>query len=692
MRLRHAAPMRRLALCVVLLLVAFAGCLASDEGSAPTGRAGDRDRIVATLPQIAGAQRSEEPGAVVLVVAEAALPYEASFGVPDGATMVRFVADPGADATVGVAMSIDETGRRRCNQQSVVGFAQPLTGERSCSSLTALDPPGTLWSVTASGTGSAAVRFEFYHTQPDGVAGRLHLDRLSQADHAIRDTDAFYVESFDGTPLWVEVTVPAGDGPWPTIIAASPYNLQVGRLDEEGGTPAMWDYWTHDWAKRGYAAVNVDVRGFGLSGGCVEVWGESEQRDQAFIVEWVASQAWSDGKVGFYGQSYVGTTPVAAAVQAPDALKAIIAVAPVIDSYFDWHFGGVPNGESSLSPAAYQAAVDALGAFWVADDPVSHATDIETLLFYASKGICDPTLVPLANDPRAIHNGFYDERDFGARAGDVRAAVLYTQGFEDANVKSAMIPDWFNAITAPKLGVFGHWLHQHPARMDQEVLFVGWMDHYVKGVDIGFADVQGALVSADREHHRHIAAWPDATLPVVEFGLAGTSLDPDRGEPHTLPLNTVPVDAAGLDGALLRFTSAPFRATAGIQAPILAVRDAVLVGQNAFLYAALYDVGPDGSVTPITYGMRNLAHDDAHETYTADRALPFDAALVFRPTETLVHEGHSLRLDLRSVALGESIGLTQPVPGMLQSGAETRLIVPVVAADQYEPMPLTARP
>ena len=85
-------------------------------------------------------------------------------------------------------------------------------------------------------------------------------------------------------------------------------------------------------------------------------------------------------------------------------------------------------------------------------------------------------------DPRAVYDSFYEERDFKKRAGQVKAATLYTEGFEDANVKAAMIPGWFNAIQAPKLGLFGHWLHQHPARLDCEALFVGWMEHYVKGI------------------------------------------------------------------------------------------------------------------------------------------------------------------------------------------------------------------
>src|SRR5262249_42230529 len=161
---------------------------------------------------------------------------------------------------------------------------------------------------------------------------------LSKPTMKLKPTEKLSVPSFDGTPLYVEVTRPEAEGKYPVVIWSSPYE----EPSHAAGEPSAWAYFVHDWAMRGYAIVRADWRGYGDSGGCVEVWGPNEQKDQAFLVDWAAKQPWSDGNVGFYGQSYVATTPVEAAVQAPAALKAIIAVAPVINSYYDWHFGGVP--------------------------------------------------------------------------------------------------------------------------------------------------------------------------------------------------------------------------------------------------------------------------------------------------------------------------------------------------------------
>ncbi len=656
--------MRGLFVAALMVAVALSGC-ATDGDEGPEASI---DQPTPDAPILVGDVKQK---ATEMLFNATALPFSKSFEIPEGVTMIRFVADPLDANTVGVSMKNLETGRRRCNQQSVVGFSATLTGERSCSSITALDEPGTLWEGTATGSGKADIRIEFFTQPVDGIAGRLNLQNLSKATHDLEPTQYFTVPSFDGEPLWVEITKPKGPGPWPTIIASSPYNGEVNR----GTIPAMWEYWTQDWAKRGYVALNVDVRGYGMSGGCVEVWGINEQKDQAFIVDWVAQQTWSDGNVGFYGQSYVGTTPVAAAVQAPEALKAIIAVAPVINAYEDWHYGGVPNGEGALSPVAYQV-LTAMPA-----TPGEGRTDLESLIQDATSGVCDPSLLPRANSPTAQYNEFYEERDFKRRAGDVKAAVLFTEGFEDANVKSAMIPGWFNEITAPKLGVFGHWLHQHPARMDQEVLFVGWMDQYVKGKDLGFEKIPNAVISAEKDFHRTAAAWPPIDGPVAEFTVPATDILLDPSGAAALP--------AAPGQVAFRFKP---EGALPVIAPTLHL-SGTLAGENGFVYASLSEVFADGSERLLTWGMQNLALRNDYATY--EPLVPgaaFTADLPFRPTELIVAEGSELKLVIRGVQAGEAVGMAQPQPGLLSLDANTVLVIPTVPMSAYTAMPISAYP
>lgn len=51
--------------------------------------------------------------------------------------------------------------------------------------------------------------------------------------------------------------------------------------------------------------------------------------DAAALIDWIAAQSWSDGRVGMYGGSYSGFTAWAAAKHMPQALKAIMVGAPV---------------------------------------------------------------------------------------------------------------------------------------------------------------------------------------------------------------------------------------------------------------------------------------------------------------------------------------------------------------------------
>lgn len=676
--------MRAQLLSLLFIASAFAGCASTSDAGDPAPASTGLDANAISAP--VGGRLNQTLEGVNIELPDVSLPYELTFAIPEGATMVRFVADPGAGATVGVAMWHSDTGRRRCNQQSVVDLGSSFFGPRSCSSIAALDAPGTNWTARATGPAKADLRVEFLSRPVDGVAGMLDLGQLSHATHDLRPTEYLEVPSFDGTALWVELTLPEGEGPWPTIIASSPYNGEKDTASR-GIVPAMWRYWTQDWAKRGYAAINVDVRGYGMSGGCVEIWGINEQLDQKYIVEWAGRQPWSDGHMGFYGQSYVGTTPVEAAIHQAKGLDAIIAVAPVINAYEDWHYGGVPNGESSLSPVAYQVLT---ATPEVPSDP-TQPTDLASMLAHAGDGVCDPDIVVGANDPRAVYNDFYAERDFKQGAADIEAAVLFTEGFEDANVKSAMIPGWFNELTAPKLGVFGHWLHQHPARMDQEVLFLGWMDQYVKGKDIGFDRIPNAVINVDNTWHRTTDSWPtnDATDMALGLDFAAGGLGTGTGtaglvmQPAPDTQNNIPDDLFVLRAPIAQDT------------PWINGRlhlEGNFVGENGFVYARVDELRADGSSRLISYGMLNLALRNGYDSYEP-AAGQISGDLPFRPTEHILGAGSTLVLTLRGVQAGEAVGLAQPQPAVFQiDGAASALIIPTLSMDAYEPLPISARP
>ncbi|MEK6985690.1 MAG: CocE/NonD family hydrolase [Candidatus Thermoplasmatota archaeon] len=622
-----------------------------------------------------------------------ALPFSTAVKIPAGATMVRAVAE-GVDGA-SVSMSHQETGRRRCNNPTVEDFSTGWTSPVSCSGLAAVDAPGAFWNVNFGGSGTADLRIEVLTRPLDGLVAQLDLSLLDPPILGLEPTKTEFISSFDGTLLRTETTLPTGGGRWPAVIVSSPYNDDGVRA-----TPADWTYVVQDWAKRGYAMVAADVRGFGDSGGCVEVWGINEQRDQLALVEWVASQPWSDGNVGFYGQSYVGTTPVEAAVQAPPALKAIISVAPVINAYEDWHYGGVPNGESSLSPVAYQVLTEGTTGAAGTSPENPPRTDPAQLANNAANGLCDPLLVTRSNDPRATYGPFYAERNFKLRAGDVTAAVLYTQGFEDANVKGNMIPGWFNELTAPKLGLFGHWLHQHPPRMDTEALMLAWLEQYLKGDAIGLENLPKSAIVVDRATQRLANEWPPTAGHdrLVVFGAdldVGTLVEGDgSGSPVTLALDhsgaasgaAIVLDQVPGPESLLTFTGTLTRdvSLAGVGRVAL---EGSLTGTNAYLGAYLYV-----NERLVTWGQLNLAHNEDHTTYTP--IVPgtrMEWSIPLRPTEVVLRADSTLRLEVRGVQVAEAtdpFGLTALSLDIHQLGLE----LPGAPLANYSPLPLTAIP
>jgi predicted acyl esterase len=117
----------------------------------------------------------------------------------------------------------------------------------------------------------------------------------------------------DGVKLATDIYLPHGDGPFPVILARTPYS----RVKQNEGAP--------NFAAAGYAFVNQDMRGrFDSEGenlpfaGC----GWSEHEDGVDTIEWIKKQAWCNGHVGTIGVSAGGITQNLLAGAVPDGLTA----------------------------------------------------------------------------------------------------------------------------------------------------------------------------------------------------------------------------------------------------------------------------------------------------------------------------------------------------------------------------------
>lgn len=106
----------------------------------------------------------------------------------------------------------------------------------------------------------------------------------------------------------------------------------------EGPDPA-------EWCGRGYAIINVDARGAGMSGGTIAFWGRQEAEDIYDTIEWVSKQSWCTGNVGMVGNSWLAMAQLNFASRfSHPALKALAPMEAATDLYNDTFLrGGRPH-------------------------------------------------------------------------------------------------------------------------------------------------------------------------------------------------------------------------------------------------------------------------------------------------------------------------------------------------------------
>ena len=144
----------------------------------------------------------------------------------------------------------------------------------------------------------------------------------------------------DGTQLEAWISKPSRlKGKAPTVLTLTQYDIDGGR---HADSPA-------NFARRGYVFVRAYARGRGRSGGFKsDNLGLQVGRDGYDLVEWIAAQPWSDGRIVMYGGSFVGMTQWHTAAQHPPHLSAI---APYVAIYPGWdvpNTNGIPQAWSAV--------------------------------------------------------------------------------------------------------------------------------------------------------------------------------------------------------------------------------------------------------------------------------------------------------------------------------------------------------
>lgn len=189
----------------------------------------------------------------------------------------------------------------------------------------------------------------------------------------------------DGVTLATDIYRPRTEAALPVLLQRSPYDKDYTSISQ-----------IIRMARAGYSVAVQDTRGrFASQGEFVPF--EHEAADGADAIAWAAAQAWSTGRVGMIGASYVGATQWLAASEGPPALWAMAPNITAADYHEDWAYqGGAFELGFNLSWALGFALTEAQrridhGAATVADhDRVLDAIDHLSTLY---------TQLPLADVP-----------------------------------------------------------------------------------------------------------------------------------------------------------------------------------------------------------------------------------------------------------------------------------------------------
>ncbi|WP_227377215.1 CocE/NonD family hydrolase [Haladaptatus halobius] len=273
----------------------------------------------------------------------------------------------------------------------------------------------------------------------------------------------------------------SSDAPSPALLMYVPYH------QDDLITYGAYDPLCLYFAKHGYEVIVADMLGTGSSSGFIdEPFTRREGIEPAAIVEWLAEQPWTTGRIGLFGKSYGGITALDAAAQQPDDLDAIV---PIHTPYQGWRnaysYGGL--FEFLTIGMDWLTLMQALQA-----KPASiRDSDGDWLNRWQNRleGSRDQTpwlFQFIDNDP---HESYWEDKNIPVER--IETPTLAIGGWRDPYTQDTL--EYFEAIDAPKRLLLGPWRHQMPHRgresaIDFRQQALEWFDRFLRDEENGVMD------------------------------------------------------------------------------------------------------------------------------------------------------------------------------------------------------------
>jgi uncharacterized protein len=410
--------------------------------------------------------------------------------------------------------------------------------------------------------------------------------------------------STDGTQIHAGVFLPADrkeNEKHPVLLTSTPYTAPNGGSTSPGNTEGpvirFPELFTHDQFIKGrWAYVQVDVRGFGGSGGCFEYYMPSEAKDVKVAVNWAAKQKWSTGKVGMWGKSYDAAQEVLALASRPKGLAATVIQAPGLSGYTALWMNGVHYAGGRYGTTGVYTAEDL-----APPQNSSTATSEEYALAAASAVTAPPTcrtdaLVRM-NTERDRRGEFWKGREayLGAKGADT--PTFWAHGFWDANTKPVHMDIW-NSLKGPTQAWFGQFTHLRGHEpgvgrkgfLDEAFRF---LNRHVRGIRVATKDPRVTVQQGNGTGKwRAEKAWPPADARRWTFPVR-------KGSYMDAPGNEGEGSNAG-QGHWTSTPPLPHAAHLAGETRLQAKIESIV--PNVHVVAHLYDIAPNGTAQLVTRG------------------------------------------------------------------------------------------
>jgi len=483
----------------------------------------------------------------------------------------------------------------------------------------------------------------------------------------------------DGVALATDIYLPDEEGPFPTLLVRDIYS---------SGTSAVRQSYAKFATANGYAFVFQSARGRYYSEGHWYPYFQ-EINDGDDTLTWIAQQPWSNGRVGMFGSSYLGSVQWLAALNRNPALKAIAPAVSPGNYYRDvaypggafsllsrarWGIGIVGSRTSMMYPIDWSASIDHL--------------PIESLA--ASLGFSVRHFQDWLAHPS--YDAYWEPLNLEARADEMVVPALNIGGWYDVFLRSTI--GSYRTMTEEAASeearrhqrmLIGPWPHGWnrstrtggidfgaESLIDVAPLFLSWFDHWLKdGPAPDGAPIRLFVMGENRWREEN--EWPlartdfqrwylhgdgqlAADAPTAEKATQSYRYDPADPVP-TLGGNIMdpalrgPFDQAPLDERtdILRFLSQPFAEATEITGPIRAVLYAASDAPDTDFMVKLNVVKADGRAFNLVDGVIRARYRDGFE-----QPVPIEPGRVYRydidvwATSYLLSPGDRLRVDITS--------------------------------------------